>query len=125
MQHKHPIVIVEDDDSLREEISTVLKKHGYTIYSANEGKKAMQVLEPLRASCVLLVDLMMPQVDGWELISMIRDHSERHELNHHIILISGSESVEQIARQEGTGYLSKPFTVPDLLRVLEAYDGAL
>jgi CheY-like chemotaxis protein len=63
------ILVVDDDAAIRQSLEDVLKDAGYDVVVARDGKEALGLLTPRPA--LLLVDLMMPELDGWELIDEI------------------------------------------------------
>ena len=65
-----PIVIVEDDDDIRETLRKVFVDQGYAVEVACNGQEALLLLERLKP-CLMLVDLMMPVMDGFELLSRL------------------------------------------------------
>ena len=60
------ILLVDDDDDIREVVSEVLTIRGYTVVAVANGLQALEWLEGREEVCVILLDLMMPQMDGWE-----------------------------------------------------------
>src|SRR3954447_10453484 len=61
------VLIVDDDERLREYVRVNLEMEGYTVHEAASAKEGMGILDELRPDLVLL-DVMMPQVDGWEML---------------------------------------------------------
>ena len=72
------ILLVEDDDDIRDLVSLVLRRDGYHVYEADNGRAALDLLESLPSPpCLLLLDLMMPVMSGPELLHVL---SEREQL---------------------------------------------
>src|SRR5437870_2738683 len=65
------ILVVEDDEDIREAIGEILLEEGYVIAFAENGQHALEVLADLKRPCLLLVDLVMPHMDGWDLMSAL------------------------------------------------------
>ena len=65
------VVVVDDDDPVREAIADVLVEDGYDVRVARDGVEALQLLKSVPRPCVALIDLVMPRVDGWELVRAI------------------------------------------------------
>ena len=65
------ILVVEDDDDIRESIGIILEDEGYCVALAEDGQKALEQLDELPRPCLLLVDLVMPRLDGWTLMSVL------------------------------------------------------
>jgi CheY-like chemotaxis protein len=66
------ILVVEDDPTLRESLTELLEDEGYCVYSAGDGAEALRVLVKIAKPSVILLDLMMPVMNGWELISALK-----------------------------------------------------
>ncbi len=62
------VVVVDDDDAVREAMAEVLALDGYEVLTASDGDEALQLLGRAPRPCIALVDLVMPRVDGWELL---------------------------------------------------------
>jgi len=60
------ILLVEDEESVREVIETVLRAEGYEVVSARHGSEALDVLRGGFRPCIIILDLMMPVMDGWQ-----------------------------------------------------------
>jgi CheY-like chemotaxis protein len=60
------ILLVEDEDSVREVIETVLRGEGYDVVCARDGSEALDVLRSGFRPCIIILDLMMPVMDGWQ-----------------------------------------------------------
>jgi CheY-like chemotaxis protein len=62
----HEILIVEDDESTREAVSALLTASGYTVVEAGDGEEALTVLRSGARPCLIILDMYMPRMDGWE-----------------------------------------------------------
>ena len=69
------ILVIDDDDAIRESLRDVLGDAGYEVAVARDGREALAMMTPRPA--LLLVDLMMPELDGWELTCEYRRFSSR------------------------------------------------
>ena len=114
------ILLIEDNHSLREEILNVLELEGFETVTAENGRVG---LERLKESIpdVVLCDLMMPDMDGYETLQAIRSNPVTHTLP--VILLTARD--DDTCRTRGVelgadDYVTKPFKIPDLLRALEA-----
>jgi len=65
--HHHRILVVEDDLELRNALGQLLEAEGYVVEYALDGGEALDRLEVPEPPCLILLDLMMPHVDGWQL----------------------------------------------------------
>jgi two-component system, chemotaxis family, chemotaxis protein CheY len=65
------VLVVEDNDDIREAIGAILESEGYEIALAENGERALELLAALPRPCLLLVDLIMPKMDGWQLLQFL------------------------------------------------------
>jgi CheY-like chemotaxis protein len=71
----HQVLLVEDDKLLREGLRQVLEEDGFRVTAAAEGAEAMDLLRDSKQSpCFILVDLMMPGMNGWDLLRLHGNH---------------------------------------------------
>jgi DNA-binding response OmpR family regulator len=111
------ILLVDDDESLRQVISQYLAQEGYRVISAGSGAEALKLFYSERPGAVLL-DLMMPGMDGWEVCARLRELSDAP-----ILLVTARTSQEDKLRGFRLGiddYLSKPFSLAELAARLQA-----
>ncbi|HEY6491273.1 MAG: response regulator [Terracidiphilus sp.] len=112
-----PTVLLIDDDLIsREVIATILTLNGYTLHTAGDGISALAMLD--KGECapqVILVDVQMPGLNGVNLISELRAHSQAS-----IYAISGSNPPDEV-RAAVEGFLQKPFTPEALEHLLDAH----
>ena len=113
------ILIIDDDDSLRDSLRRTLHKEGYTIMEASEGGQGLKQLERLPVD-VILLDMFMPDKDGLETLGELR----RTHPGIRIIAMSGggfkgTVDVLHVAKKMGVRRtLDKPFTREQLLDAL-------
>ena len=69
--HCNGILIVEDDESIRETFKLALEVQGYTVFTASNGKEGIEMLPKLPRPCLILLDLMMPVMDGWDFVDAL------------------------------------------------------
>jgi DNA-binding response OmpR family regulator len=111
------ILLVDDDESLRQVISQYLTQEGYRVIAAGSGAEALKLFYAERPGAVLL-DLMMPGMDGWEVCARLRELSDAP-----ILLVTARTSQEDKLRGFRLGiddYLSKPFSLAELAARLQA-----
>jgi excisionase family DNA binding protein len=113
---KGPLVlIVDDDDRLREYIRVNLEMEGYAVREAGSADEGLNVLEESTPDLVLL-DVMMPHVDGWE---MLRRVQERHGVGGiPVIMFSGKldeRGAAEATSRGAQGFIGKPFNPQDLI----------
>jgi DNA-binding response OmpR family regulator len=69
----HTVMVVDDDPNALDIVRTFLEAQGYTVATAKDGREALSLLEEVNPSLVLL-DVMMPGMDGWEVARVIKNH---------------------------------------------------
>jgi DNA-binding NtrC family response regulator len=107
MKGKGPILIVDDEEIVRESLATWLREDGYQAETAPDGPTALGMMGQ-RAYAVMLVDLKMPGMDGLRVLTEAR----RQQPDAAVILITAYATVEtavQAMKQGATDYLMKPF----------------
>lgn len=109
------ILIIEDDDTVRENITEILELNGFTTFSAPDGKQGFDLAINLQPD-LIVCDMMMPEMDGMQVLAALRDH---HDLMHtpFIFLTARVEKRDfRSAMNVGADdYLTKPFDLKDLL----------
>ncbi|WP_041917750.1 response regulator transcription factor [Dehalococcoides mccartyi] len=114
---EHKILVVEDDATLRELLCYNLAKEGYTLECAEDGLKALGTYRLFKPSLVIL-DVMLPGIDGFELCRLIRTESSVPIL---MLTARSSESDKVNGLEAGADdYLSKPFGMRELLARMKA-----
>jgi CheY-like chemotaxis protein len=114
------ILIVDDDFDIRETIRDILLLRGYTVGAASDGKEALQLLRRGPPPCVILLDLMMPGMNGWEFREeQVRD-PELAKIP--VVVLSGDGSVDQKAGAiAAAAFLRKPLELSVLLATVSRY----
>jgi CheY-like chemotaxis protein len=112
-----PVVLVVDDDpDILDALAEILEAEGYVIRRARNGKEALERLTPEPPNLILL-DLMMPVMDGWEFSHRIREIPSATGIP--IIVLSADRNVGAKAKDIGAiGHLAKPFELNDLLQMV-------
>src|SRR5512141_1472940 len=111
------VLIVEDEASIAEVVSLYLKRAGYNVQIASDGKQAVNILEKQIPDFVIL-DLMLPEVDGLTLNRRLRDRSHVPS----IMLTARREETDRIAGLEmgADDYVLKPFSPQELVSRVRA-----
>jgi excisionase family DNA binding protein len=108
------VLIVDDDPRLREYVRVNLEMEGYDVREAASAAEGLEALEEQPPDLILL-DVMMPQVDGWE---MLRRVQERHGVGSiPVIMFSGKveEQADEAASRGVQSFLGKPFNPQQLI----------
>ena len=116
------VLVVDDDPDIRDALVDVLSDHGYEAHAVANGREALDVLSQGARPRVILLDLMMPVMDGVQFRSQqLRDPSLREVP---VILISAGNDLAEHATSLGvTESLRKPLDLERLLRCIARYAG--
>lgn len=117
-ENKIKILVVDDEARLRELVCDFLKKAGYEPLSADDGTTAVEMVQTDASIALVILDVMMPEMDGWEACRKIREFSELPIL----MLTARSEEFDQLLGFEAGAddYVTKPFSPTILVKRVEA-----
>jgi CheY-like chemotaxis protein len=114
------ILIVEDDTDIREDLAFTLEHEGYRVTTARNGLEALQELRTGRLPCLILLDLMMPVMDGWAFRA--QQLSEPALAGVPVVVISGvADSRDHAIELKVDEILPKPIRLERLLPTLRRY----
>jgi CheY-like chemotaxis protein len=108
---QRPILVVEDDLDARESLRDILHDEGYAVHTAADGQEALGVLARIPLPCVILLDLMMPGMNGWDFLDALGDALGEIP----VVIVSAYQA------PAGFPVLPKPVDLDELLRVVEKY----
>jgi len=115
MQQGPLVLIVDDDERVREYVRVNLEMEGYAVREAGSAEEGLGVLEEVSPDLILL-DVMMPEVDGWE---MLRRVQERHGVGAiPVVMFSGKvneRSADEATARGAQGFVGKPFDPQQLI----------
>jgi two-component system alkaline phosphatase synthesis response regulator PhoP len=107
----HRILIVDDEEDIREIIRYNLTKEGYEVYEATNGKEAISVAEESHPHLILL-DMMMPVMDGRTACEAIRQHPQLHDVMIVFLSAAGDEDLQYDSYKAGADdYITKPIAI--------------
>ncbi|MGL4853776.1 MAG: response regulator transcription factor [Lentisphaeria bacterium] len=120
MNTKPRVLVVDDEEDLRELLSYNLKKDGYDVITANDGESCLKVLETQNVDLILL-DLMMPKINGLEACKIIRSRTEIANTPIIMLTARGEESDVIVGLELGADdYIAKPFSPRVVLARIKA-----
>jgi CheY-like chemotaxis protein len=116
------VLVVEDDDDIRESIVSVLEEEGYAVEQAAHGADALEVLrrDGIQLPCVIVLDLMMPVMNGWDFRARLLEDVRLASIP--VVCLSGDARVaEKAAKLECAAAISKPVSLIDLLALVARF----
>lgn len=119
MPPKANVLIVDDDDDVRLLCRVNLEFEGYRVREAVDGQAALDAVAAERPDVVLL-DVMLPEVDGWTVLATLKDDPATHDLP--VVMLTARSLEEDQRKGWSTGaaeYITKPFSPLVLSQVLE------
>jgi DNA-binding response OmpR family regulator len=107
------VLVVEDDDGLRETLAEVLADDGHEVRVAEDGQVALQTITDWVPE-VIVLDLMMPKMNGYDFRARQLDQTEARRAK--VLILSAARDVERAAEElRADGWLGKPFGLHDVL----------
>ena len=116
-EHRDTILIVDDEEGIREFCVGALEDAGFRTETASSGREALNILEA-RQIDIVLTDLQMPQMGGIELLEAIRDR----DLDADVVVMTAHATIPTAVQATKLGacdYITKPFDIDDLVLLLE------
>ena len=118
------ILIVEDDEAIRESMREILEFEQYRVFTAANGQEAIDLLHnQVTHPCLILLDLMMPVMSGWEFLAAIKNEKFETLATIPIVLVSASGDAANQARKETAGFIKKPINLDTLLQMVQQHCG--
>jgi two-component system chemotaxis response regulator CheY len=116
-----PILLVEDDEAIRQVMAMLLIGEGYPVQTATDGAEALEAIQRAPPSLVVL-DMNMPVLDGWGFAAQAQEHG----LDPPILVVTATrENAQRAAAAIGAaGYLGKPFELIEFLDAVETLRAA-
>jgi CheY-like chemotaxis protein len=117
-QEIHPRVLVADDDqAIRQLVCTIIKREGLEVDCVADGAEAIEQLRQNQYA-VVLVDLMMPRVDGFGVIEHLKEHPPAYKPVVLVITAYADQTFKKVDPDVVTGVIRKPFEVSDVGNVI-------
>ncbi|MGI5862759.1 MAG: response regulator [Myxococcales bacterium] len=115
-----PVMLVEDDADIRNMVGMLLELEGYQVVATSNGDDALKMLRDGERPCVILLDLMMPVMNGWQFLAeQARDPAIAPIP---VVVMSGdARGIEKPATVRAAGYLKKPIDLQTLLNTVQRF----
>ena len=111
------VLLVDDDDALREVTAETIENAGYRVVQAADGREALDKMRDL-SPCIVLLDLMMPVMDGWAVVSAMDDDPDLAQVP--VCVVSAQD---RLAPPRNVCVLKKPVKVDSLLTTVVQHCG--
>lgn len=118
MRHMVNILVVDDNEKIRNLMEIYLKQEGYHVFQAENGEKALGILDTMNVD-LIIADIMMPEMDGFELTKLLRDT----QFNMPILMVTAKDTFSDKKAGFGLGaddYLTKPVDMEELVLHVKA-----
>ncbi len=112
------VLVVDDDQDIRDALCELLREEGYRAVSVGNGEEALLYLSSRERPCVILLDLMMPIMDGWEFRRRQQNDPDLAKIPVVVITAAGSFGASSIAAER---VLAKPLQLEQILEALRQY----
>ena len=112
------VLIVEDDADTREMLGRFLELEGFEVETAANGRQALDCLEAGSKACVIVLDLMMPVMDGWQ---FRREQCRRDGLARIPVIVVSAAGRDRISQIDADAYLSKPVDLEELRQRIDDF----
>jgi CheY-like chemotaxis protein len=106
------VIVVEDDGDIREAVVTALELEGFHVFQAENGARALEVLRTMPHPSLVLADLMMPVMDGWQLIGALSQDDRLATLP--VVVVSATNEMGP----HGFRQVKKPIDLDDLVKIV-------
>lgn len=117
------IMVVDDEESVRMVVSFTLEKAGYQVINADCGDEALNAVVDNPPDLILL-DLMMPNIDGWEVLQLLKSNPKTEGIPVCLLTAKGDIRNKMYALQQGAvDYITKPFKREELLEKVKIIVG--
>lgn len=117
------VLIIEDDIDIREGIVEALTYEGYNVYQAEDGQAGIEILTKLSGPTLVLLDMMMPVMNGWQFIEAQRSKAQFADIS--VVVVSAVPEDKALIGAEALlpveGLLRKPIDIEKLLTVVKQY----
>ena len=118
MPHQN-IFIIEDDADLRETMKELLELEGFSVVTAENGREGIELLERNGKPCLILLDMMMPVMNGWEFLETMQRDQQALLAQIRVAVVSAAAEMADL-QQYGCSVLSKPVNVDRLFALAHA-----
>ncbi|NBX93356.1 MAG: response regulator [Proteobacteria bacterium] len=118
--NKKTILVVEDEPDILFSVKTFLESEGYKVFTATNGNEALEVLNKFKLPHLILLDMKMPVMNGWEFLRTF------HNIYNHqapVIIMTAAADAEQRAKEvQASSWIGKPFSFEDISEKIRQFN---
>ncbi|GBD93681.1 phosphate regulon transcriptional regulatory protein PhoB [bacterium BMS3Abin05] len=118
------ILVVDDEPFIRRSLEFILKKNGFAVHSAANGKEAIDLLknENEAKPALIFLDVMMPKMNGFEVVKMVKNDPNLRDITIILLTAKGQDVDRQRGFELGADdFMIKPFSPSKLLEVVDLF----
>ena len=117
------VLVVEDEPHIVDSLSFLMKKAGFEVFIARDGDAALRMVES-RPPDLILLDIMLPRRDGFEVLKSVRSNKEWRDMRV-ILLTAKGRDVDRLKGMElgADDFVTKPFSTKDVVRLVKQHLG--
>jgi CheY-like chemotaxis protein len=118
-----PVFLIDDDEDVRDVVKFALEQENYQVVdfeNAARGLEFLRGMKPADYPCLVIVDYLMPKMDGWKFIHAMKDHRDLKSIPMVLCSAKGSEEVPG-PLPEGVSHLNKPMDLEELLNAVHRH----
>lgn len=115
------ILLIEDERDLRETLRELLELDGFHVETAANGREGLDSLERAGHPCMILLDLMMPVMNGWQFLETLRQTPQPGWASIPVVVVSAAIDLLDLQPQYGRRTLSKPVNIDSLIDLAHLY----
>lgn len=118
-KRRYKILVVDDEEDLRELVMEVLEDRGLEVYGASHGEEAIEKAKKIRPDLILL-DVMMPGIDGWEVCRRIKDDPETRGIIVSMLTVKSQDTdkIRSLDYAIADWHISKPVHMDELVKTV-------
>lgn len=116
-QVENTLLVIEDEETIREMLKLALEFQGYTVHTAANGEEGLDALRRIPRPCVILLDLMMPIMNGWEFINAVKQDTTLKGIPI-VVVTAFAERGETVKTEQ---IINKPVNLEVLFEVVGRY----
>lgn len=115
------ILIIEDEPDLRETLRDLLELEGFDAVTAANGSEGLLTLADAGKPCLILLDLMMPVMDGWQFLEVLHKQPDLRPPGIAVVVVSAIADMSDIKERYDCEVMKKPVKIEQLLAVAHAH----